>query len=89
MSQKHGEVDLAEQQLNRLGYVAKIFSFDHVPDRKLGSDIEPPVEAVIITNTENQKQKIYRVEDTGTWSQRFLDDVRAGWFGKPPKGLDQ
>lgn len=87
MSQKKGEVDIAEEELSRLGYDETIFSFDHVPDKKLFSDVEPPLTGVIITNTESRAQKAYEVTDGETWAERFLNDVRAGVFGPPPKGL--
>jgi hypothetical protein len=88
MSQKRGEVEYAEEELLRLGYKAAIFSFDHVPDRKLGSDIEPTVTDVIVQNTESGAQKVYPVEGPTSWSTRFLNDIRAGVFGSAPKGLD-
>ncbi len=88
MSQKKGDVECAEEELLRLGYKAAIFSFDHVPDKKLGSDVEPPVTDVIVQNTESGRQKVYPVSGATTWSARFLDDVRAGAFGSAPKGLD-
>ncbi|MEO6079836.1 MAG: hypothetical protein ABIQ86_08675 [Steroidobacteraceae bacterium] len=89
MSQKRGEVDCAEKGLSRMGYDETIFSFDHVPDKKLGSDIEPPVTGVIVTNTETQQQKIYYLEQEPQWSAPFLEDVRTGVFGPPPKGLSK
>lgn len=88
MSQKKGEVEYAEEQLLQLGYKAAIFSFGHVPDRKLGSDVEPPVSDVIVQNTESGAQKVYSVDGGKSWSERFLDDVRNGVFGAAPKGLD-
>jgi hypothetical protein len=89
MSQKTGEVDYAEQELHRLGYDETIFSFDHVPDKKLLSDVEPEVTGVIVTNTENQRQKAYRISEGDRWSLRFLADVQAGEYGPPPKGLEE
>jgi hypothetical protein len=88
MSQKKGEVEYVEEELLRLGYKAAIFSFDHVPDRKLGSDIEPPVSKVIVQNTESGTQKVYSTGGAESWSAQFLDDVHAGVFGSAPKGLD-
>jgi hypothetical protein len=77
----------AERELHRLGYDETIFSFDHVPDKKLGADSAPPLEGVIVTNTENQEQRTYRVDSGTPWTTRFIEDVRAGVFGPPPKGL--
>ncbi|MEO6186882.1 MAG: hypothetical protein ABIP38_04080 [Steroidobacteraceae bacterium] len=88
MTQKNEQVEHAEQELLQLGYKAAIFSFDHVPDKKLGSDVEPPVSDVIVKNTENNVQKVYPVAGATPWSQRFLDDVRNGEYGSAPKGLD-
>lgn len=87
MSQKTGEVNVAEAALQQLGYDNTIFSFDHVPDKKLGSDVEPEVTGVIVTNTENLEQKIYYIAESPQWSTMFIHDVRAGIFGPPPKGL--
>ena len=78
----------AERELQRLGYDESIFSFDHVPDRKLGADADPALEGVIVTNTENREQRSYRVDQGAPWIPRFVEDVRAGVFGPPPKGLD-
>ena len=88
MSQKRSEVEYAELELLNLGYKAAIFSFDHVPDRKLGSDVEPPVTEVIVQNTESGTQRVYSAGGSKPWSAQFLDDVRAGVFGTAPKGLD-
>jgi hypothetical protein len=77
----------AERELHRLGYDESIFAFDHVPEKKLGADLAPPLEGVIVTNTENQEQRSYRVEAGTRWTTRFIEDVRAGVFGPPPKGL--
>ena len=78
----------AERELHRLGYDETIFSFTHVPDKKLlGDDSMAPLEGVIVTNTENQEQRSYRVELGTPWTTRFIEDVRAGVFGPPPKGL--
>jgi hypothetical protein len=77
----------AERELQRLGYDETIFSFDHVPEKKLGSDHVPPLEGVIVTNTENREQRSYRAEPGTPWTTRFIEDVRAGVFGPPPKGL--
>ncbi|HUG72739.1 MAG TPA: hypothetical protein VMK82_04880 [Steroidobacteraceae bacterium] len=89
MSQKHAEVKYAEEHLLELGYKAAIFSFDLVPDQKLGSQVEPPVTDVMVRNTENNAQKVYPVAGEKPWSARFLDDIRAGEFGSAPKGLDE
>jgi hypothetical protein len=89
MIEKEKEVAHAEEQLLELGYKAAIFSFDHVPEKKLGSDVEPEVEEVIAWNTENNIQKVYPVKGESPWSTRFLEDVRAGFFGSAPKGLDE
>ena len=88
MIQKEEEVAHAEEQLLELGYKAAIFSFDYVPEKKLGSDVEPEVEEVIVRNTENNVQKVYSVKGGTSWSTRFIEDVRAGFFGSAPKGLD-
>jgi len=79
----------AERQLQRLGYDETIFAFDHVPEKKLGADSAPPLEGVIVTNTENQAQRSYPVERGTPWMTRFIEDVRAGVFGPPPKGLTE
>jgi hypothetical protein len=89
MSQKRGEVDYAEEELFRLGYKTAIFSFDHVPDKKLGSNVEPQVTDVIVQNTESGAQRVYHIEAGKLWSAQFLDDIRAGVFGSAPKGLDE
>jgi hypothetical protein len=89
MIQKEKEVAHAEEQLLELGYKAAIFSFDHVPEKKLGADVEPEVEEVIAWNTENNIQKVYPVKGESPWSARFIEDVRAGFFGSAPKGLDE
>jgi hypothetical protein len=83
----HRDEIQAEQELQRLGYDETIFSFDHVPEKKLGADHQPPLEGVIVTNTENQEQRTYRVDVGTPWTARFIEDVRAGVFGPPPKGL--
>jgi hypothetical protein len=88
MAQKDAEVDYAEEQLLQLGYKAAIFSFDYVPEKKLGSDVAPPPTEVIVKNTENNAQKVYPVAGEKPWPQRFLDDVRDGAYGSAPKGLD-
>jgi hypothetical protein len=89
MSQKHAEVAYTEEQLLELGYKAAIFSFDFVPDKKLGSEVEPAVTDVMVRNTENNAQKVYPVAGGKAWSARFLDDIHAGVFGSAPKGLDE
>jgi hypothetical protein len=85
---KERQVAYAEEKLLELGYKAAIFSFDHVPEKKLGSDVEPEVTDVIVWNTENNIQRVYPVAGNKSWSERFLDDVHAGEFGSAPKGLD-
>jgi hypothetical protein len=88
MTRKDTEVAHVEEQLLELGYKAAIFSFDQVPDKKLGADVEPEVTDILVRNTENNAQKVYPVEGSKSWSARFLDDIRAGEFGSAPKGLD-
>jgi hypothetical protein len=84
----HKDEVLAERELHRLGYDESIFAFDHVPEKKLlGADTVDPLVGVLVTNTENQEQRSYRTEAGTPWTTRFIEDVRAGVFGPPPKGL--
>lgn len=84
----HKDEALAERELHRLGYDETVFAFDHVPEKKLlGADTVAPLEGVLVTNTENQEQRSYRTEAGTPWTTRFIEDVRAGVFGPPPKGL--
>lgn len=78
----------AERELHRPGYDESIFSFNHVPEKKLlGADMALPLEGVIVTNSETRDQRSYRLELGKPWTTRFIEDVRAGAFGPPPKGF--
>lgn len=83
----HADETEAEQELKRLGYDETIFSFDHVPEHKLGASNSPESTHVIVTNTESRDQKLYSTGGGAPWITSFIRDVEAGAFGPPPKGL--
>jgi hypothetical protein len=78
---------VAEEALRQLGYKVAVFSFDYVPENYTGADVPHLIAAVLVTNTESQKQKAYHHGPGEAWHNAFIDDVRAGEFGAPPKGI--
>src|SRR5262245_6521280 len=74
------------EQLREMGYDVAVFDFNFLTED--GKDVEqaPHRARVIITCTENNMHKAYEAVD-GAWKHEFCDDVRAGLFGPPPKGV--
>jgi hypothetical protein len=80
-------LDDAEKELERLGFKVAVFSFDYVPQNFTGVEAPHPVADVLVTNTESRKQKTYHRGPGVAWHTAFIQDVRAGEFGVPPKGI--
>ena len=80
-------LEVAERELRRLGYKVAVFSFDYVPESYSGIIAPHAIADVLVTNTESQKQKTYHCGHGEPWHSAFIDDLLAGEFGAPPKGI--
>lgn len=86
MATNHPGMEACYRKLRELGYDVAVFDFNFLTDD--GKDIHhaPHRARVIITCTENNMHKTYEAVDGG-WKQQFCDDVEAGLYGPPPKGV--
>lgn len=86
MATNHPELESCYAQLRAMGYDAAVFDFNFLTDDGKHIHHAPHRARVIITCTENNMHKTYEAVD-GEWKREFCDDVRAGMFGPPPKGV--
>jgi hypothetical protein len=75
------------RELNQLGYDGAVFEFDSTAPRNMSAERALGHVHVLVTNTENGTQKMYEATEGSAWREDFCRDVRAGWFGPPPKGV--
>jgi hypothetical protein len=73
------------RRLRALGYDEAVFAFDYDPHD--GPDAAHLGAEVLVANTENARQKRYKAGDGTSWRSQFIDDLGAGRFGPPPKGV--
>lgn len=72
-------------RLEALGYDPAVFAFERDPHAGPShSHIGPEI---LVANTENAKQVRYKAGDDLAWRSQFIEDVRCGLFGPPPKGV--
>lgn len=72
-------------RLEALGYDAAVFAFEYDPHDGAGTAHIGP--EILVANTENAKQMRYKADDDIAWRSQFIEDLRAGVFGPPPKGV--
>jgi hypothetical protein len=80
------DLESAYARLRELGYDERVFDFNFLTHEGAKVEVAPHRARVIVTNTENQTQRIYNAVDGKPWTDAFCDDVQNGVFGGPPRG---
>jgi hypothetical protein len=81
------ELEDIYSQLRSMGYYVAVFDFNWITQEGEEISAAPHRARVIITNTENARQKSYDVAAGNSWKNDFCGDVRNGAFGPPPRGV--
>jgi hypothetical protein len=77
------ETDDAFDELERLGFDARVFTFMPANYGNLGSGIAPVVADMQVINTANGKEKTYKAGSGESWVFAFSEDLKAGFYGRP------
>jgi len=84
----HDPPDLedAYRRLRQIGFSQAVFEFIYITQEGQKVEVAPDRARVLVRNTENLTQRIYNAAEGPPWTESFVEDVKAGVYGQPPKG---
>lgn len=89
MAVESEELRQVYNRLQGMGYYAAVFDFNFLTRDGREPEQDPARVHVIVTNTETNASRTYNAADGHSWTDHFINDIRAGVYGPPPRGVER
>lgn len=85
MPVSESELQDVRAEISRQGFPVSDFEFKPTESKYLGTGVGPVIGSVLVTNTATRNEKLYETGHGSSWPVEFINDLRAGVFGRPAK----